>query len=117
MRELCAYGVAFFKTYSFKENGSRADHLKAAGIDPESELPEFPVLLGGLWQWFMVLNKTRPSGMGQGSITEAEIAALMSNRRIRFSSWECDALHMLDTKVREAISDMKKPPPPKKGKR
>jgi len=64
-----------------------------------------------------VLNNTRPIGMAEGSITECEIAALMSNRRIRLSGWECDALHLLDHKVREATADMNKPPPKKQGKK
>lgn len=110
--------MAFFKTYTRKESGSsRADHLKAAGIDPETELPEFPEVLLPLWRHFMVLNNTRPTGMGRGAITECEIAALMSNRRMRLSGWECDAIHLLDSKVMEATAEMNKPPPGKKGKK
>lgn len=82
------------------------------GVPPdeliELQSHELPVGCEYLWEWFLRLNMTRPSGFGAGPITETELRSFFFNRKIQPTPWELEALIQMDT---AKLSAIKKPPP------
>ena len=100
------YAEASFKLNSRQKDGStRREHYIAAGI-PESDwgLPDFPILLFDLWEWFLLLHADRCGGTG-GPITHVSMDAFCRLRGVRLSKWEMDAVLKLDSIALEHFKD------------
>lgn len=82
-------------------------HPPAELVEIESSVPDSPVFLYDLWEWFLTLNNTRARGFGASPITEQEIQAFCHNRGMRLSLFEIDAIRTLD---RIAMIDYSKEP-------
>ena len=71
-------------------------------------IPEFPIEVGYVWDWFVSLTYTRQAGFGASPITEQEIDAFCRNRRLRMSVIEIEAVRELDRiHLNEAHKDSK----------
>jgi hypothetical protein len=92
--------LATLKTVE-RMTGKRPDQL----VQLLDNLPDFPDALGYLWEWFLLLSRTRQQGMGPSPITEHEINAFCRNRGLRMSLFELDAIRLLDS---IAMSDLSK---------
>jgi hypothetical protein len=64
--------------------------------DPLLEPIEFAASMIYLWEHFLNLNSTRPSGMSIGSITYSEIKAYCDMNGLSFSPFEVRIIKMLD---------------------
>lgn len=66
---------------------------------------EFPDVLYDLWQWFLRLNATRPSGMAPSPISESEIRAFCLNRQMHLELWQLNAIRLLDAVALESTKE------------
>jgi hypothetical protein len=55
-----------------------------------------PVLLDYLWQLFLKLHNSKPSGFAPSAISNTEILAFCQLRRIQLCNFELDAIAALD---------------------
>jgi hypothetical protein len=74
-------------------------------VEIRGSVPDFPIELGYLWDWFVSLTYTRQAGFGASPITEQEIHAYCCNRGLRMSRFELEAIRELD---RIALTEFKK---------
>jgi hypothetical protein len=66
-------------------------------VEIRASIPDFPIELGYLWDWFMTLSRTRQQSMtGHCAISELEIDAFCRNRGMRMSLFELEAIRALD---------------------
>ena len=89
-----------------KDGHTKREHYIAAGV-PEEEwgIPEFPIVLYDLWQWFLKLHGSRGSGLGPAPITEESIGWFFHTRRIAPQGWQLDAIRMLDRIALESMGE------------
>lgn len=106
--------------------GTLRDHLESVerqtGKTPDKLIPpDFPDAVGHLWEWFIDLDRARPSGgFGPSAISYAEIDAFARLTGAEPTPFEVDVLRALDREYlatvvawREAESKTAKKPPPK----
>jgi hypothetical protein len=60
-----------------------------------------PPELQYLWNDYLRLHCSRPSGFDLGAITQAEIQSYQGNFKVQFASWEIDAILALDNALRQ----------------
>ncbi len=57
-----------------------------------------------LWQWFVELHATRPSGFGHGAITHQEITAWAALTGRHPVAWEIHAIRQIDMAYLESVN-------------
>lgn len=87
-------GVKLIDTLNTVERmtGKRPDQL----VRLLDNMPEFPDMLGYIWEWFVSLSQTRQRGLASSPITEQEINAFCRNRGMRMGTFELEAIRRLD---------------------
>lgn len=82
-----------------KDGFTRREHYKAAGL-PEDKwgIPEMPVLLAHVWEWFCDLSAQRGTGVnGADPISWTEMQAYFSMRGEVPSQIDLKAIQQLDS--------------------
>ena len=92
-----------------RHNGaSLNDHFAAVARQTGRKMPEPPALppeARHLWQTFLELHRTRPSGFGASAITFTEIDAWQRLKRTPLDVWEVDSICALDDAFLEVSAD------------
>jgi len=81
----------------------RLSHLEEVTQQPHIPEIDIPIDALYLWDWFMNLNYSRPSGMGISPITYSELKAWTELTGVQLSHWEVDVIKRLDNKVVEVV--------------
>lgn len=79
-------------------------------------LVEMPKTLQYIWQWFLELNATRPSGFGIGNIQYLEMQAYFNLHHITPEAWEIGVLKLFDSIAVSVAREQDKKPKPKDSK-
>ena len=85
-------------------------HARATGeAPPELILPPIPPGCHHLWELFLQLNSSRPSGAaGASAISPTDILAWQTLAGVQLNPWELDVLQALDRVVMNAIAEEQK---------
>lgn len=84
------------------------DHLASVARQlgrPMPVPPPLPPEVRHLWQTFLELHRTRPSGFGASAIPYAEIDAWSRLKRLPLDPWEVDAVVELDAAWMDSQAD------------
>lgn len=83
-----------------------SDHYLQLGREADLEGPDFPDVVGYLWDYFMELHAARPVGaMGAGPLTFEGIKAWSDLTHRELSPWEVKALKDIDAIWLETQAD------------
>jgi hypothetical protein len=83
-----------------QDGSTLRQHLQVAargGERPDPRLfSQAPRAAAALWEAFLTLHASRPSGMGASGIPSSELLAWQQLHGVRLSPWEVDTLRAMD---------------------